>query len=111
VAPVITRIGEQQGAQVAMFVLLMLAQAFVDENGIQAILRDMDNEMFANMFSNARNMMGEMMGKAGLPGTPGMQGAPRGALPGLPLQRLPGSSFLARIMAKIMGFFGRFRRL
>ncbi|NMC08210.1 MAG: collagen-like protein [Candidatus Lokiarchaeota archaeon] len=117
VAPVINRIGELQGAQVAMFVLLMLAQAFIDDNGIQAILRDMDNEMFSNMFQNARNMMGDMMkGMPGAPGFPGMAGekpGPRGGvggIPGMPLQRLPGSSLLARILAKLMGFFGRFRR-
>ncbi len=114
VAPVITRIGEQQGAQVAMFVLLMLAQAFVDEAGIQAILRDMDNEMFSNMFSNARKMMGDMMqGMAGggTPGLPGMQPAPRGGLPGLSLPpNLPGSSIIARLVAKLLKFFSRFRR-
>ncbi len=112
VAPVINRVGEQQGPQVAMFVLLMLSQAFVDEAGIQAILRDMDNEVFANMYNNAKKMMGDMMqGMAGngMP-VPGMQPAPRGGLPGLPLSKLPGSSIITKIMAKLLKFFGRFRR-
>jgi hypothetical protein len=113
VAPVITRIGEQQGAQVAMFVLLMLAQAFVDEDGIQAILRDMDNEVFLNMYNNARKMMADaMQGMAGggAPGIPGMSSTPRVGLPGLSLPKLPGSSVIARLMAKLLKFFGRFRR-
>ncbi|MEX2680728.1 MAG: hypothetical protein Q6373_003960 [Candidatus Sigynarchaeota archaeon] len=111
VAPVINRIGEQQGPQVAMFVLLMLGQAFVDEDGIQAILRDMDNEVFANMFNNARKMMGNMMqGMAEKGGMPGMPLSPGGTLPGFRLPKVPGRSLLARILAKIMGFFDRFRR-
>lgn len=114
VAPVITRIGEQQGSQVAMFVLLMLSQAFVDEAGIQAILRDMDNEVFSGMFNNARKMMKDaMQGMAGgrAPGIPGMPPAPgRGGFPGLPVPRLPGSSIIARLMARLLKFFGRFRR-
>ena len=114
VAPVINRIGEQQGPQVAMFVLLMLGQAFVDESGIQAILREMDNEVFSNMFNNAKKMMGDMMqGMAGngMPGMqPGMQPAPRVGLPGMNLPKLPGNSIITRLMAKLLKFFGRFRR-
>ncbi|MBN2152706.1 MAG: hypothetical protein JW839_14740, partial [Candidatus Lokiarchaeota archaeon] len=109
VAPVVNRIGEQQGPQAAMFVLLMLGQAFVDEDGIQAILRDMDNEVFSNMFNNARKMMGDMMkGMAGK-GMPGMPPAPGGTLPGMALPKLPGGGLLGRLLARLMGFFGRFR--
>ncbi|HME55608.1 MAG TPA: hypothetical protein VKM55_25605 [Candidatus Lokiarchaeia archaeon] len=110
VAPIITRIGEQQGPQLAMFVLLMLSQGYVNETGIQAILADIDNEMFTSMFNNARKAMSGMLPpgmKAMAPGmVPGI-----GARPGIPrLPGLPGNSILGKMMARMLKFLGRFRR-
>ena len=110
VAPIITRIGEQQGPQLAMFVLLMLSQGFVNETGIQAILTEIDNEMFTTMFNNARKAMTGIL-------PPGMNNLAPGAMrtagvrPALPrLPSLPGNTILGRLMAKLLKFVGRFRR-
>lgn len=110
VAPIITRIGEQQGPQLAMFVLLMLSQGFVNEAGIQAILTEIDNETFTAMFNNARKAMAGML-------PPGINNIAPGAmtnvgtrsvLPRIP--RMPGNTILGRIMARLLKFLGRFRR-
>ena len=110
VAPIITRIGEQQGPQVAMFVLLMLSQGYVNESGIQAILTEVDNEMFTSMFNNARKAMAGMLppGMKGMVPGPMPGASARLAIPGLP--RMPGNSIISKLMARMLKFLGRFRR-
>jgi hypothetical protein len=93
-----------------MFVLLMLSQGYVNETGIQAILAEIDNEMFTSMFNNARKAMAGML-------PPGMKPMTSGGMPsaglrtGLPrMPSLPGSSILGRVMGRLLKFLGRFRR-
>nr|MDO8112376.1 hypothetical protein [Candidatus Sigynarchaeota archaeon] len=108
VAPIIARVGEQQGPQLAMFVLLMLSNGFVDDAGIQAILAEIDNDAFTTMFTSARKTMANML-PSGMKG----KAAPVGQQPpfGIPgAARIPSSPFIGKIMAKLLKFLGRFRR-
>lgn len=112
VADVLAHIGDQQGPQLVLFIVLMLSQGIMKDAEIRALLDELDNEMFSAMYENAKKSMESMM-PPGLKGA-GMAGG-AGGLGGLPFGppgmagRLAGSSIFQRIARKLFGIFGRFK--
>ena len=103
---ILSRIGEQQGPQMVLFVVLMLSQGIMNNDEVRELLESMENPMFSKMFWQAKENMESMM-------PPGMQGMnvdlSRGmSLGGGKIPGLGGNSIFKKIGEKLFKLFGRF---
>jgi hypothetical protein len=107
------RIGEKQGPQAVLFILLMLGQGILSDDEIGEILQKIDNEGFTEMFQAAKKNMESML-PPGIKQAFNARSAPSSTRPASPLggpamPRLPGSGILQRISARLLSWLVRFR--
>jgi hypothetical protein len=108
------RIGEKQGPQAVLFILLMLGQGILSEEEIGEILQKIDNEGFTEMFQAAKKNMESML-PPGVKQAFNARSAAGSTRPGSPIRgpaipRLPGSGILQRISARLLSWLARLRK-
>ncbi|MFX0099916.1 MAG: hypothetical protein ACFFCS_10055 [Candidatus Hodarchaeota archaeon] len=101
---ILAKIGENNGPQFVMFMLMMMGQFGLTDQEAQEILDKFENPMFQTMFFQAKKSMESMLPQ-GMQGRAGMM-----PMPGAGASKLMKNSLFQKFAGRLMKFFTRFRK-